>query len=229
MFFQIVAPKTASTNRSPMSFFATQPVPKSRSTEIGDPEKVSTSYRERVAIAAIALFGVVLRIAPLFARSGVDWAMKPDDSFQYIQLGQGLRAGCGFARLINGVCSAPELMRTPGYPLFLSLIPNLRGALAAQALIGGLLCLLMAVSIRKHWGIKAALVAECLIAADLPSVVATNQIISEPLFQLTLFAAVVAPLWSFSKRYSSRHMAAVAALSGLLLGFAILTRPIGEF
>jgi hypothetical protein len=200
----------------------------SASSPIDDATRPSPSYRDFLAIALVALFAVAIRIWPLLTRSGVDWAMKPDDSFEYIQLAHGMRSGCGFARLVNGVCSAPELIRTPGYPLFLSLLPNLRIVLAAQGLIGGLLCLLVAFSVRQRWGLKAALVAEALIAADLPSVVAANQIISEPLFQLILFAAVVAPLWSFSKRCNAREMGAIAVFSGLLLGYAIWTRPIAE-
>jgi hypothetical protein len=96
------------------SLSANQPETISRSPEIGSAARVPTSHRERLAIAAIALFGVTLRIAPLFARSGVDWAMKADDSFQYIQLGQGLRAGCGFARLDSGV----RQYRNPGRKRF---------------------------------------------------------------------------------------------------------------
>src|SRR6202011_4033745 len=77
--------------------------------------------RKWAPIIAIALIATVVRLAPLL-RSNVDFSISPDDSYEYLQTADGMRVGCGFARLIDGVCNPPEILRTPGYPLFLASI-----------------------------------------------------------------------------------------------------------
>lgn len=82
--------------------------------------------------------GLLLRLAPLLRH---DVVVNPD-SGRYIELEQGLRHGCGFARWTNGACGAAvETFRTPGYPLFLAAMPNLRTAVAIQGIAGaGVAC-----------------------------------------------------------------------------------------
>jgi hypothetical protein len=185
----------------------------------------STSRWERILPLALALLAVLIRLAPLL-RSDLSFAFRPDDSFEYLQLADGLRHGCGFARLINGACGPREILRTPGYPLFLAIMPSVRWALAAQAILAGLLCLGVASCIARHWNFAAAITAELLIALDLPSLVMSNEIMSESLFQLTLLFAVVPPLLAFFRPDKAVVAAVVASIAG---GCAILIRPIAIF
>ena len=79
--------------------------------------------------------------------------------------------GCtadGFARWINGGCAAPEIMRTPEYPLMLAMMPGTRWTLAVQALMDCTVCVLVAYWVWRCWAADAALIAELLVAVDVP-------------------------------------------------------------
>ena len=94
----------------------------------------SNRERRMLFLTVIALISLVARLAPL-NRPGINWATTPD-SVGYIQLANGIGAGCGFAREVFGHCSQPELQRTPGYPVFLAAFSTMRAALAVQGMIG---------------------------------------------------------------------------------------------
>jgi hypothetical protein len=73
---------------------------------------LSSCSKGTSAIVLIALVAIGIRLIPL-AR-GANFAILPGgDSKQYLELAEGLRNGCGFARLINRVCATPEVFRTP--------------------------------------------------------------------------------------------------------------------
>jgi hypothetical protein len=147
-----------------------------------------------------------------------------DDSFEYLELADGLRSGCGFARRIDDRCAPPEILRTPGYPLFLTLMPNVRSILVAQAAMAGVGCLLIAWWVALCWNVAAAIVAEFIFALDLPSFVLSSQVMSEALFQLLLLIALVLPLVAMSKR---AHIAIRVLVAVVAAAFAILVRPTG--
>jgi hypothetical protein len=173
---------------------------------------------------AIALVAIAIRLAPL-ARSDLSFAFRPDDSFEYLQLADGMRHGCGFARLINGTCQPAEILRTPGYPLFLAAFGgNVRWVLAAQAILGGIVCLLVAQWVARYWNYTAAIAAELLIAFDLPSIVMSNEVMSEALFQFAVVAALGTPLLAASR---PRSATSFAVLAGTMAAIALLIRPIG--
>lgn len=175
-------------------------------------------------LIAIAIVAVVARLAPL-AHSDLSFAYYPDDSFEYLQLADGIRNGCGFARLINGVCQAPEILRTPGYPAFIASIGhNLRLVLAIQAVAAGIISVLIAAWLMCDWSFLAAVIAQLLIAFDLPSIVLTNGIMAEALFQALVAIAVFVPLLA---RARFRAASWLGFLAGVLGGLAALTRPIG--
>ena len=117
-------------------------------------------------------------------------------------------------------------MRTPGYPLFLTMMPSIRWALAAQAVVGGIVAILVALWIVRSWSVGAALLTEFLVAFDLPSEVLSNQVMAEELFQLLLLLVVVPPLLVISRATKDSRGLTIAALSGLAAAAAILTRPI---
>jgi hypothetical protein len=179
--------------------------------------------RQNYAFIALALVALALRIAPQWDLP-LSLTVLPVDSSEYLELADGIRHGCGFARLTGGVCQQPEILRTPGYPLLLAAIPGLHGPLILQGLMSGLICLLVARWVRRAWSFSAALVAEVLVAFDLPSLAMANVIMSDLLFQLVLLLAVVPPLLVVSRR--TRNWIVVTILAAAAAAYAIMTRPI---
>jgi hypothetical protein len=177
-----------------------------------------------IAIGALAL---LFRLAPLL-RPGSDWLSISRQAHQYIALAQGLRFGCGFARLVNGICLEPEQLRTPGYPVLLSLIPTIRYIVVVQAFIGTATCLMIGQFTRRRWGLAAGALAAAFLAIDLPSIVVCGAILSECLFQAVIAACVIVELHPVPKYANCRRAVAQAVLAGTLLGIAILIRPIAS-
>jgi hypothetical protein len=185
--------------------------------------------RQNWAIALIAIFAIVIRLAPSWFHQSMDFAVypPPNDSIHYLQAADGLQHGCGFARLSDGVCQKAEVLRTPAYPLMLAALPGVRAAIAAQCVMAGIMCALMALWVRRRWNVTAALVAEAIFACDMPSYTAANVIMSDALFQFLLFLAVMPVLivaTGEDRRLKSWAWTIPAAVAA---GLAIMTRPIG--
>lgn len=175
-------------------------------------------------LIAISIVAISVRLAPL-VRSDLSFAYYPDDSFEYMQLADGMRSGCGFARLINGSCQKAEILRTPGYPILLAAVGhNLRSVLVVQAVIGAIVGLIVALWLTYEWNFAAGVVAQLIIAFDLPSIVMANQVMAEALFQAIIVPAVLIPLLASGR---PRRVVALSVVAGLLGGLGELTRPIG--
>lgn len=193
----------------------------------GRQTQTSFGYSPRTIIFAIAAIALAIRLAPQLHHE-VRFAFYPADSFQYVQLNNGLVHGCGFSRYINGQCSGvPELLRTPGYPVFLAAIPTLRMVLVVQSVMATLLYVAIAFLVARCWNLSAAIIAEVLLAIDVPSIVVANQFITETLFTVLLVVAVIPPLLLATRKRPPDRMLAQAALCGLAAAAAILARPIG--
>ena len=174
----------------------------------------------------IALVALALRLAPLLRR-GSDWAMANVDSARYTELADGIRAGCGFAPLLNGRCGRPEVLRTPGYSLLLAAIPSLRLVVAVQAIIGAALCLAIGCFVHRLWDMHAALIAEAILAIDLPSIVQGSRILSDTLFQGLIASAILLQIAVIARGLWDRRAIAMVSTASGLLAFAILVRPVG--
>ena len=148
--------------------------------------------------------------------------MNPD-SGRYIELAEGLRHGCGFARWLHGSCGTIETLRTPGYPLFLAAMPNLPAAIAIQGVMGAATCLLVGLYVWKFWGLMAGVAAELLMALDITSVLFGAMIMSDILFQALVTTGVILGLWAIARRRNDR-----IATAGILVarGVAVLARPL---
>jgi len=157
--------------------------------------------------------------------------MEPNgDSAAYLGLAEGLKRGCGFTWWAGGRCGAmPETNRTPGYPMFLSVMPGLRAALVAQGLMWSLLCFFVGLFAASFAGIGAGYCAAAIIAADVPSIVTSSQIMSETLFTALLVGAVLAELKALRSARASVNLYCLLASASLMLGLALLVRPIAEF
>jgi hypothetical protein len=178
-------------------------------------------WRVLLAIAAVALS---LRLLPLL-RPGDTWTVL-DDSNEYLALVRGMRAGCGFARLSGSACRPPELLRLPGYPLFVAIMPNLRTVVAAQALLGATTALVIGAFSCARWGPAAGLIAEALLAQDIPSIVASSTVMSDCLFQAVLVVAILLQLSALARRSTGRNAVALALLAAIFLAFGVLLRGV---
>ncbi len=189
------------------------------------------SHRGRISICIVLfVLALVPRLVPLL-RPGVDWAKNNHwDSNGYIQLADGLRQGCGFARKVDSLCSAPEIVRTPGFPVFLALFRDARSSLAVQAFLGAVVCLLIGYAMYVYWGPVVGILSAALIALDLTSIVWATQIMSEILFQFLVAIAVVLEFYllsQMSQSFNYKWAICLSLSSAVFLALAILVRPIG--
>ena len=179
--------------------------------------------RVLIAIAAVAL---LFRLAPLL-QPGDSWT-RNNDSSRYIELASGLRAGCGFSRLTGGACGPPETLRTPGYPLFLAAVSNTRVVIAVQAVLGAVTCFIVGYFAATRWGVAAGAVAEIFLALDIPSIASGAMIMSDSLFQFLLTLGLLLEMASIDVDHPRRFKeVCMVSFAGLLLGAAVLVRPIG--
>jgi hypothetical protein len=177
-------------------------------------------------LAAIALMSLLVRLAPLI-RPGISWATKPD-SIDYIHLANGLVAGCGFARAVFGTCGQAELVRTPGYPLFLAALPSMRAGLAVQGILGAGVMFLTALLAWRWIGIMGAFIVAAVIGLDVPSIVASNSLLTEALFTSLVTAAILLQLAAVLSDAVDVKAIASVVIAALFIGLATLVRPIGE-
>jgi len=186
------------------------------------------SDERRWVFVAIATVALVIRLTPLL-RAGDRWAIL-DDSYDYLALSKGLVTGCGFARWTNAGCGPAELFRTPGYPFLLAILPNnLRWVVAIQALLGAAICLIIGLFSYRQWGFKAGVIAEALLALDVPSIVVSASIMSDMPFQALLATAVIIQLYAMRRARLDAEAVYMIMFAALLLGCALMVRPIGIF
>jgi 4-amino-4-deoxy-L-arabinose transferase-like glycosyltransferase len=126
----------------------------------------------------------------------------------------------------------PTAFRPPGYPFFLAgvyrlagverapVARRLRAARFAQVLVGTAIVALVGVLAAQLWGGVVALVALALGAAYLPLILVGGAVMSEPLFDALMLAALAAAVQH--RRGARRYRWAL--LAGALAGLAILTR-----
>ena len=175
---------------------------------------------------AMGVAAFALRLAPML-RHSLGWAMGNSDSRRYVELAEGMRAGCGFAPLVDGRCGLPEVLRTPGYPLLLAATPSLGAALFVQAVIGAALCVAVGYFVFMWWGGRAALIAETLIVLDAPSIIQGSRILSDSLFQAMLAVAVIVQLGVIACGRFDRRAIIELFGSAFLLAASIMVRPVG--
>jgi hypothetical protein len=172
---------------------------------------------------ALAGMALALRLLPLL-RHGAAWSIL-DDSNEYLALVQGMGSGCGFARMVDGSCKSPELLRLPGYPLFVEMMPSLRAVVGAQALLGAATCLMVGLFTCSRWGPAAGVVAQILLALDIPSIVASSTIMSDSLFEAMLASAILLQLIAIADRWRGKAVL-LALIAASILAFAVSLRGV---
>ncbi len=119
-----------------------------------------------------------------------------------------------------------QAYRTPGYPLFLAAVggggPGLAryAALVAQALLLGLATWLLALTVRRWWGVTPGVLAEAVYALDPYSKHYVTLVVTET---LATFVAV-ACAYAFTRAWHERAAGWWAATGGLAAGLT-LVRP----
>lgn len=192
--------------------------------EVPSESKLSSFLFKALVIAA---FAFAIRLIPLILRSGSEWAIA-NNSDAYMQLALGLSKGCGFAAWLGGKCAAPEISRTPGYPLFLWMLPSWRAALFTQAAISAAMCFLVGLFSYRRWGAGVGLLASILLAVDLPTIVYSNKIMTEVLFTALFTSGFLVELIALYRKTLDLTFWLLTLLASVLLACAILVRPIGE-
>ena len=168
----------------------------------------------------------LLRFAVLFAAVGSPERFWSPDDREYIPIANHLHASYLTG---SGHFFDLGLRRPPLYPLFLRAVFDVFGrhyapvviiqlglSVATVALAYWLACLLLPR--------RLALLAAFLLAADPASIVFANQMMTETLFAFLLTLALALAVVAMR-----REKTILAAVAGLLLGLAVLTRPVAFY
>jgi len=194
-------------------------VPLLRSSRLASWSSLSTKATTVGALAALAL---VVRLLALLAVGHFHLAADPAD---YDHHARSIAAGHGYPS--SPVAPGPTARRPPAFPYLLGAVYRLTGSSVtagrvAQAAIGSIAVLFVALIAYELWGRRVAIVAGAFAAFLPPLVVDGLTLLSEPLFVAFELAAVFAILrWRRHARWPW------LCAAGVLAGLAILTRSNG--
>lgn len=179
----------------------------------------------------VILLGGYLRVAAVL-QTEMQHPLRAD-ALDYFSYAYNLRQLGTYSRSPQTVISdestlpAPDALRSPGYPLMLSIFTGGRPTLAmltsillTQAVLGTLL-LFLAHGIYRHFLSETWALAASLLTALSPHLVVIGvYVLSESLFAFLCALSVTVALWHFELPRWQR-----ALFCGLVIGLATLTRP----
>jgi Dolichyl-phosphate-mannose-protein mannosyltransferase len=161
------------------------------------------------------------------------WYQQPDwhtqwwtDQVGYRRLGQALATTGKFTKFPDATEFAPEVIRTPVYPLFLAIIYKVAGtgqlpvALAQTALFAAI-CLLVFAIARRIAGDRLAVIAAAATAL-FPPIPYFGALVLTEVWTTFVFTASI---WIALRAMQSQRPGSFAAL-GVMLGIATLSRPV---
>src|SRR5579864_2454764 len=172
-----------------------------------------------------AIFAGIAALRPAYLRE-VSLSDSPD-ARQYVLLGRNLLLRGHFSRS-NTPPYAPDMVRTPVYPLFAGGLDIAGGAEAiylAQCLLHAGSCLLLFLIVNRYFGKLAALCASLLFATDLMLAISNFEAMTEPLFVFLSLASACYLLPGLQPGPAAHTWPYRVCAGGLLLSLAILTRP----
>lgn len=127
---------------------------------------------------------------------------------------------------------SPDAFRTPGYPGFLAIIYALGGnpfiAVVVQSVLSLMIIWLTVLMASRLLGRPAAIMAGLLAALEPLSLIYSHEIMSDTLFVLMVVASTVTFLHWVLERTSHSNIK-LPLVSGLLMGLAVLIRPMGTY
>lgn len=171
------------------------------------------------------MFGVLCRFGLWLRISYAPWLTVTGDGVGYEQIARNLLEGYGFS-MEAAPPYLPDMIRTPGYPLFIAAIYWLFGyrpemVTLAQNLLSLGLLLIGYLLAKRLFGPKAAMFAAALMALDVGGIILANVTFTETLFIMLFVSATYCLFRSFDSPRGIDWMAG----AGLLLGLATLVRP----
>jgi hypothetical protein len=179
----------------------------------------------RRALVCITLVAIVHGLFFIWYQQP-DWRTQWTDQEGYRQLGQALATTGKFTKFPDATEFAPEVIRTPVYPLFLAIIYKVAGtgqlpvALAQTALFVAI-CLLVFAITRRIAGESLALAAAAATAL-FPPIPYFGALVMTEVWTTFVF---VAAIWVAVRGLQSLRVASFAAL-GVLIAIATLSRPV---
>ena len=186
-------------------------------------------WRRQIGVAAAA--GLALRLAFGFGY----WVEKPmtHDEHEYLALAAALASGRGLTYLEPPAGTAAQFGRAPGYPAFLAAIgAGTTDAEAspgrvkfAQAILGSVAVVLIAVAAWRAAGPLAASVAAWLAAVYPPLVWIPAYVLSETLYSVLALATALVLQTAADEDAGGQGGVRRAVAAGLLCGVAVLVRP----
>lgn len=159
------------------------------------------------------------------ARSvGSDVFSLTGDSRAYIILAENILSHGSFS-LSNEAPFVPESFRSPGFPIFLAFLFTFFGpslfALSVHALLMSLAPILFYIYTRR-WHERAAFWAAIVFALEPVRIFLASSLLTDSLFCVLFLASLIA-------LERGRVSLLAATIAGVLLGLAILVRPIAQF
>jgi 4-amino-4-deoxy-L-arabinose transferase-like glycosyltransferase len=199
----------------------------SSSTEHAPDDRKNGAIKKSRLLTGILISALLLRLATiLFAYSFNPDQIYSNDSPSYLAPALSLLEEGGFHEKTG--TDTPMYVRTPGYPLFITIAfllfdRSVWGILLLQAFIGVATILVTYWLCRYLWNEKVALIASVLMAIGPLQVVSCAKILTECLhgFVLIIFALVSVRL--LSRTNSPLYL---WFLAGLMLALSTLVRPI---
>lgn len=156
-----------------------------------------------------------------------DWATQWSDQDGYRRLGQVLAATGKFTRFPDAPQFVPEVIRTPVYPLFVSLVYRLFGqqqiAIAlAQTLLFAVICLIAYDVARRVSGDHIVALLAALLVALFPPIPYFVPLVMTEVWTTLLFTA---SMWMALRALASTRLLPFVWL-GVLLAVTTLSRPV---
>ena len=176
-------------------------------------------FTSLIGITSIGLFF-------FFSASDPTRIFSPD-SYTYINSAQAMLQRGQFA-ISPDAPYQPQIMRTPGYPIFLATIFSIVGERYSFIILIQILLGVGTVYLTYHiaahlWNRKIGVCAGILLSLDLASFISAHQILTETLFTFTFVLTLLIGMSCISR---PRRLSYKCVLYSLLLALVTLIRPI---
>jgi len=209
--------------------------------------------RSRRYLIGVVLMAMVLRLTVFLAGPAFDSQRAfTGDSNRYVELAENLLSCGAFGQFhgeargtiwspiyelqvergeapqLDSQAFQPEVMRTPGYPAFIAVFrlfhSPIAGVILAQCLLSCATVVLVYLTAMELFGAtRLALIAAATMAIQPGDIVSPNVVMSETLYVLLLFGALLAIVRGLRRNGSIRWMVG----GGIILGLSTLVRPVG--